>query len=158
MHSYFRHSLIALQLARRYYALVIMGKYSKKLMVLFVDSDERSLALYRAVSLDEGIDCAIADSAEAAMETLKANRPDSIILDMHLPGISGLAFCLRLKNARLTKGIPIGIILSRPEDRMQIGSLSLSADELLYKPLTPVDLKTRLRNLLGLSHKAPPSA
>ena len=132
-----------------------MGKAAKKQMILFVDSDERSLAFYRALATDEGFDYATADSAESAMEVLKANRPDSIILDLHLSGINGLEFCLRLKNASLTKGIPIGIILSRPEDRMQIGSLSSSADELFCKPLSAVEMKLRLKNMLGKDNLPP---
>lgn len=132
-----------------------MGKVAKKPMILFIDSDERSLAFYRALASDEGFDYATADNAESAMEVLKAHRPDSIILDLHLSGINGLEFCLRLKNSQVIKGIPIGIILSRPEDRLQIGSLSSSADELFCKPLSAVEMKLRLKSMLEKETRLP---
>ncbi len=86
--------------------------------VLVVDDEDDILAYLTAVLEDNGFAAAGERDAKAALETIRRDPPDLVLLDIMMPGQSGLSLYCELRGSRATAAIPIFIItgLSREED------------------------------------------
>ncbi len=113
--------------------------------ILIVDDDEllrRSLAF----SLEQvGFKTITAASAEDALDIVKQNRPDLIILDIMLPGMDGME---ALKQFRENMGIPVIFLTARRREIDQVIGLELGADDFLSKPFNPDVLIARIHAVL----------
>ena len=78
--------------------------------LLLVDDDEGFRALLRTTF--EAVDMEVVEAADAgeAGEQILADRPDAIVLDVSMPGTSGVTFCAQLKSSRATRDIPIVLL------------------------------------------------
>jgi two-component system phosphate regulon response regulator PhoB len=90
----------------------------------------------------------VAPDAEQAMRTLQQTLPDLVLLDWMLPGMSGLAFCQRLRNDSRYKQLPIIMLTARGEERDKIAGLDGGADDYLTKPFSPRELMSRIKAVL----------
>lgn len=84
-------------------------------------------------------------SAEAAWSALQATRPDLIVLDVMLPGISGVTLCRRIKA---NWDIPIILLTAKGEPADRIEGLEAEADDYIVKPFHPRELALRAQRLL----------
>lgn len=119
--------------------------------LLVVDDDKRLRNLLERYLTDHGYLVTAAEKAFEADETLK-NEPFSlIILDVMMPGESGLDFLRRLRSDahHPHQGIPVLLLtaLDAPEDRIR--GLEEGADDYLTKPFEPRELLLRLNNILS---------
>ena len=89
-----------------------------------------------------------AGSGEEALEIVRQDRPDLIILDLMLPGIDGLEVCRLLRTDRETAGIPLIILSARDEEKDIVTGLEYGADDYLTKPFSPRILDARVRAVL----------
>ena len=87
-----------------------------------------------------------AESGEEALEILRRNRVDLVILDLGLPGIDGLEVVRRLREAG--DGIPIVILSSRDDEAGKVAALDLGADDYVSKPFGVEELLARVRAAL----------
>lgn len=119
-----------------------------RLRVLIVEDEPDMNNLLADVLQAFGYDPIQAGSGEQALEILADDRPDAILLDLMLPGISGFELCKQLKGARETRTIPIVILtaLDRGIDRRY--GFETGADEYMTKPFTPDGLVSRLQACL----------
>jgi len=116
-----------------------------KLRVLIVD-DERSLVKGLKYALEkEGYRVSAAYDGKEALEFLRHNRVDLIILDLMLPEIDGLEVCRRLRQRDNT---PIIMLTARGDDVDKIVGLELGADDYLAKPFNTRELIARMRAVL----------
>ena len=84
-----------------------------------------------------------------AMDRVLADRCfDLLILDLNLPGESGLSICRRI---RAGKGLPIIIVTAQGEDVDKIVGLEMGADDYVVKPFNPRELLARIRSVLRRS-------
>jgi len=113
--------------------------------ILVVDDDARLCSLLSAFLRQEGFRVTAARSAEAARRHMAALTFDAFILDITMPGESGLSLA---RDLRATSDVPILILTARglPEDR--IAGLEAGADDYLPKPFEPRELSLRVRGLL----------
>ncbi len=95
-----------------------------------------------------GLDVVTASSAEAALESLHTSRPDAIVLDYHLPGMNGDAFCREIKQNVNSRAIPVLMLTVEGSDIAQLRGLESGADDYLPKSADPDILLMRVRNLL----------
>lgn len=126
---------------------------SAKEKVLLIE-DEDDLARLFELALDrEGLRIRRAQDAAAGREAIRRWGPDLILLDVVLPGMSGLDF---LEELRAESRVPVILISGRrrPEDRARADKLGV--DDYLVKPFALTDLRSRVR--LALSRAAAPSA
>lgn len=116
--------------------------------ILVVDDEEDILELVRYNLIKNGYRVTCAPSGEQAVEKLKEETPQIILLDLMLPGIDGLDLCRNLKGNPATAGIPIIMITAKGEDADIVTGLELGADDYITKPFSPRVLLARIRALL----------
>lgn len=93
----------------------------------------------------EGMETLRCESAEEALERLDGWKPDLVVLDLNLPGMSGFDF---LSRYRKTNSGPVLIVSARNADEDIIEGLSGGADEFVSKPFSPRVLVARVRAML----------
>ncbi len=119
--------------------------------ILIVDDNQESLKLLLETLSAEGYDVRPADSGELALAAVTLNPPELILLDMRMPGMSGLEVCRKLKSQAETRDIPV-IFLSASldfEDRLE--GLESGAVDFINRPFRREELLTRLRTHLELA-------
>ena len=102
--------------------------------VLVVDDEEDVLDLVKTLLTGNGYQVTTAKTGEQALIQAVENRPDLIILDLVMPGISGLEVCRLLKSKKDFKKVPIIMmsVLDRPIDHQHIEEAG--ADHFIHKP------------------------
>jgi len=118
------------------------------LRILLVDDDPALRTLLRTTFEVADVDVAEADSAESARRKIRAAHPDVIVLDVRMPGMSGLEFCAELKNAPKTKDIPI-VLLTGSEGGTSAAARHAGADAFVRKPFSPLELLSVAERLAG---------
>ena len=113
--------------------------------VLVVDDDTRLRELLRKYLSENGFLVVTASDAQDARSKLESLAFDLIVLDLMMPGESGLDFC---ENLRRTSAVPILMLtaMGEPEDR--IAGLERGADDYLAKPFEPRELLLRIHSIL----------
>jgi DNA-binding response OmpR family regulator len=96
-------------------------------------------------------------SGDDALARARATPPDLVILDVMLPGMSGLEVCRALRAAPSTAAIPIIMVTARAEETDRIIGLDIGADDYLSKPFSPNELVARIRALMRRSKRPEPS-
>lgn len=116
-------------------------------MRILVVDDDRAVreALRRALTLG-GYEVQVADGGEQALELIAQAVPDTVVLDLGLPGIDGLEVCRRIR--RLGNRVPILIVTARDAVADRIDGLDVGADDYMVKPFDVGELKARVRALL----------
>lgn len=87
---------------------------------------------------------------EQALEMVKKDPPDLILLDLMMPKLSGYEVCQRLKSDSKTAFIPIIIVTALRELEDKIRAIECGSDDFLIKPFNKVELTTRIKSLLRL--------
>jgi putative two-component system response regulator len=91
-----------------------------------------------------------ATNGRDALDLVKCERPDLILLDVLMPGISGLDVCAELKRNPETRFTPVVMISGAQERQTRLAGLEAGADDFLNKPIDPEELQTRVRSLMRL--------
>ena len=111
--------------------------------------DEEALALLLRYNLEaEGYAVATAARGDEADLLLKERKPDLVILDWMLPGVSGIELCRRLRTRPETKQLPIIMLTARGEESERVRGLATGADDYVVKPFSVPELNARVRALL----------
>jgi two-component system, OmpR family, alkaline phosphatase synthesis response regulator PhoP len=125
----------------------------EKPYILVVD-DEEDIAELVAYNLGrEGYQVLTVFSGEEALVAIAKRRPDLIVLDLMLPGVSGLEVCLTLKSTVETKTIPVLLLSARGEEEDIVVGLEAGADDYVTKPFSPKILNARIRSALRRSEQ-----
>jgi putative two-component system response regulator len=127
---------------------------SRKARVLVVDDDESSRTVLSALLEGEGYEARFAASGETALELVRVDVPDLVLLDVEMPGISGLEVVKVLKAHPLTRSIPVIMVTGLGARSSRLHALENGAEDYLLKPVDPVELKMRVRNQLRLKEYA----
>ena len=117
--------------------------------LLIVDDNKQNLALMRDFTESWGYTVLTSMHGTEAIEMTKEQRPDAILLDVMLPGMSGYEVCKELKENEQTADIPIVMVTALMDIEDRIHGLKLGADYFLSKPLPYNELKVVLANLVN---------
>ena len=122
--------------------------------ILVADDETHILHVVSLKLRNAGFIVITARDGQEALELVQQNKPDLIITDYHMPQLSGLELCQRLKQDPATNGIPAIMLTARgyhlePTDTEQSGILRM-----LSKPFSPRQLLTTVEEVLGLSQAA----
>jgi two-component system phosphate regulon response regulator PhoB len=95
-----------------------------------------------------------AETGDEALVLVDEERPDIIVLDWMLPGVSGIEICRRLKARSDTRGVPIIMLSARSEELDRVRGLETGADDYVVKPYSVVELMARVRTQLRRTRPA----
>jgi len=118
------------------------------LRILLVDDDPALRTLLRTTFEVADVDVEEAHSADAARRRINAARPDVIVLDVNMPGTTGLEFCAELKSNPATSAIPI-ILLTGSSGGTNAAAKRAGADAFVRKPFSPLELLSVAERLAG---------
>ncbi|MEE8128276.1 MAG: response regulator transcription factor [Nitrospinaceae bacterium] len=126
---------------------------SQRHSLLLVDDDPEILTLLQAKLKDEPFEIFTATEGESALNTVRTQKPDLVVLDVNLPGLSGLEICRSLKADKNTRGIPIIMLSARSEEIDRVLGLEFGADDYVTKPFNTQELILRINNVLKRVYK-----
>src|SRR5262245_56050546 len=116
--------------------------------VLIVE-DERDIRDLILLHLQrDGYQVTTAGSGEDALLQVKQSPPDVVLLDLMLPGMSGLEVCRRLRQEPTTASLPILMLTAKVDEVDRVVGLELGADDYVVKPFSPKELLARVRAVL----------
>ncbi|OGR45179.1 MAG: hypothetical protein A2X35_02145 [Elusimicrobia bacterium GWA2_61_42] len=119
-----------------------------KITILSIEDDEHLADLLGSLLDEAGYGVVHFYDANSALEWLKTNKPDLIISDIGLPGISGTQFCRLLKSDAATEDIPVMMLTSLGDELHKVESFKLGADDYVVKPFSNAELLARIEALL----------
>ncbi len=114
--------------------------------ILMVDDDRRLTELVGTYLRREGFEVQAHHSGHGAVDAILANRPSVVVLDLMLPGLSGLEVCRDCR--RQGYGGPVLMLTGRGDEVDQVVGLEVGADDYVPKPASPRLLLARIRALL----------
>lgn len=115
--------------------------------ILVVDDDERLRALVSKYLTNEGFFVSTAADTQEAEELLKVFAADAMVLDVMMPGETGIAYATRLRTRK--EAPPVLLLTARGEVEDRIAGLEAGAADYLAKPFAPKELLLRLNNLIS---------
>jgi len=105
------------------------------------------MVLDMLLSLD-GYDVHLVEDGMEALEYLKDNTPDLVILDVKMPKVSGVEVCRRMKRISRLRDIPVVMLTALRDDTTRADISAAQADALIYKPLEGKDFRESVKSLL----------
>jgi response regulator RpfG family c-di-GMP phosphodiesterase len=116
--------------------------------ILLVDDDPALRTLLRTTFEVADVDVVEADGADAARRRIRSAPPDVIVLDVNMPGTTGLELCAELKADPATSGIPV-ILLTGSTGGTAAAAKRVGAEAFLRKPFSPLELLAVAERLAG---------
>jgi two-component system KDP operon response regulator KdpE len=118
--------------------------------ILIVDDEPQIRRVLRTTLTSQGYTVLEARTGDEALEQIRSERPDLILLDVNMPGISGLETC---REIRASSDIPIIMLTVRSTEKDKVQALDAGADDYVTKPFSSEELMARIR--AGLRRAAP---
>jgi len=119
------------------------------LKILVIEDTPSELKLAQHVLIGAGHNVSGAQAAEQALQAVKQNRPEVVLLDMALPGMDGLALARLLKADPETRDIHIVAVTAHPERFPKAEALAAGCDAYLVKPLSTRKLPGQLEDVIN---------
>jgi DNA-binding response OmpR family regulator len=110
------------------------------------DADIRDLVAFKLEQA--GLDVLAVGDGQAAVDTARARLPTLAVLDVSMPGLSGIDVCRMLRADPSTAGMLIIMLTARVQEQDVEGGFSAGADDYVTKPFSPRELVSRIQALL----------
>jgi two-component system alkaline phosphatase synthesis response regulator PhoP len=123
-----------------------MALEKKKILVVEDEKDIRDLVRYNLEQ--EGFIVLEADEGELALALVRRERPALVILDIMLPGVSGLDICRAIRHDEETARVPILMLTAKAAEVDKVVGLEMGADDYVTKPFSPRELLARVKAVL----------
>lgn len=114
-------------------------------LLLVVDDEAGILRLMKLELSAQGFRVITASNGEAAITLAEEHRPDAILLDVMMPGVSGIEVMRRLRER---SNVPVLLVTAKDKDTDKVRGLELGADDYIVKPFNPDELGARVRAVL----------
>lgn len=118
-------------------------------LILLVDDDARLREIVGMALEGEGYRVRLAESAEEALELIRREEPDLLIIDIMLPGKDGFELC---REVRRDRPVPIVMLTAKADTVDIVVGLESGADDYVTKPFVTKELVARIRALLRRAH------
>jgi len=123
---------------------------------ILIIEDEAKIARFVELELrHEGYEVKTAGDGPGGLQAVQAWQPDLLVLDLMLPGISGIEVCRRLRAAEETAQLPILMLTAKDDVSDKVMGLDMGADDYMTKPFAIEELLARIRSLLKRRAAAP---
>ena len=116
--------------------------------ILVIEDEEPIQILLRYNLEAEGHRVRVSADGEDTMMLIADERPDLVLLDWMLPGISGIEVCRLVRARPETRDIPIIMLTARSEEAERVRGLATGADDYLVKPFSVPELLARIKSIL----------
>ncbi len=113
--------------------------------ILVVEDEAKIAEVLRLYLEKNGYELSVAADGHQALESVRRQKPDLVLLDLNLPGMDGLEVCRRLRQE---SSIPIIMVTARNEETDKLIGLELGADDYVTKPFSPREVVARVRAVL----------
>jgi len=122
-----------------------MNSESSKYKILVVDDEKRMVRFIQLNLEQDGFQVLTAYNGAEALEQVRTQLPDLILLDIMMPDISGFEV---LKRIREVNSVPVIMLTAKGEEDDRIQGLELGADDYITKPFSPREMVSRIRAVL----------
>lgn len=122
------------------------GKTRKTVLVVEDEEDIQQLVCYHLIR--SGYEVVSAVSGEEALDLIGRRRPDLVILDIMLPGVSGLELCRNIRERDDGGRVPVILLTARGEENDIVTGFAHGADDYVTKPFSPAVLMARVAAVL----------
>ncbi|WP_227463344.1 response regulator transcription factor [Nocardioides lijunqiniae] len=116
--------------------------------ILVAEDDPKQAELIRRYATAEGHDVTLVVDGREAVDHVRRQVPDLLILDVMMPRLDGLDVCRILRASPEAEAVPILMLTARRSEDELLHGLDLGADDYLTKPYSPRELMARVRSLL----------
>jgi DNA-binding response OmpR family regulator len=116
--------------------------------ILLVDDDKDLLAALEVKLFKEGYQIDTAPDGEVALEKIRSELPDLVILDVNMPRMNGMDVCRALRSDDKTRDLAVLMLTARDDEVDKILGLEFGADDYVTKPYNPRELILRVKSLL----------
>ena len=120
--------------------------------ILVVEDDTAVREVVEHALAREGMDALAVESGEEALERLRGEPFDLVVLDVMLPGIDGISVCRELRANGENGDIPVLMLTARDDEISVVVGLEVGADDYVTKPFSPRELVSRVRAHLRRRH------
>ena len=117
-------------------------------MILVVEDNPANQLLTTSVLMRDGFETEVADCADDALVSIKARRPDLILMDVQLPGMDGLTFAQMLRSVPEAAGVPVVALTSHAMRGDRERAIAAGCVGYLSKPIDTRTLSDDLRGFL----------
>jgi len=123
--------------------------------VVIVDDLQTARALLDEMirGIDPGISTSLFASGPEALAWLEQHEPDLIITDHRMPGMTGVQLTAELRRSKRLRHVPVMVITAADDRAVRYEALEAGAVDFLAKPIDPLEVRTRCRNLLLLGYQ-----
>ncbi len=125
---------------------------SQRSKILVADDNEQNCELLQAYLDELNAETIVAHDGEETLRKVREESPDLILLDIMMPKMSGFDVCRQLKNDESTQDIPIVMVTALNEIADIERGVEAGTDDFLSKPVSKLELLTRVRSLLRVRH------
>lgn len=116
---------------------------------ILVVEDEVAIQELLRYSLEQAsFDVLVVAGAEQALAEIRSKLPSVVLLDLMLPGMSGIALARHLRSETRTRSLPIIMLTARADEADRVAGLDIGADDYVTKPFSPKELIARIRAVL----------
>lgn len=129
-----------------------MSNAAYKILVVEDEPDIRKLVQYNLAQ--DHYKVIEAESGDQALKIIQRDKPSLVILDLMMPGMSGLEVCRTLRGQEATAKLPILMLTAKAGEGDRVLGLEMGADDYLAKPFSPRELVARVRAILRRAHGA----
>ncbi len=119
-----------------------------KQRVLCVDDESRNLALLEAILMPMGYETVTARNGKQAIEIIKRDDIDIVLLDVMMPMMNGFDVCREIKGSEQYRGIPVILITALTSTHDRIKGIEAGADDFISKPFDKGEILARMKMLL----------
>jgi len=123
-------------------------------IVLVVDDDEDNIRILSTILLARGFEVRLARDGHGALESIRQQRPDLIVLDVMMPGIDGIQVLAALRADAQTRGVPVILVTAKTGDQDLLEGYRYGADYYVTKPFTSRQLLYAVSLVLGTEKPA----
>jgi two-component system phosphate regulon response regulator PhoB len=123
--------------------------------ILAVDDEQPILELLKYNLEKDGFRVTTCTNGEDALKLARNDPPDLMLLDLMLPGMSGLDVCRKLRETPATADLPVIMVTAKIEDSDIVLGLELGADDYVTKPFSPKVVLARVRTVLRRRNRKP---